>query len=708
MLTRREFLKVGALTLSIIFTPEGYRIFKAEEVPARVNPNIWIELGKDNWLTVFINKSEMGQGIYTGLAMIIADELDFPWDRVKAKASPAGKLYIDPKMGQQLTGGSTSVRNMYTILRQAGASLREMLLLAASKKLDLPLSALSAKGGYIISQGGSIKLPYGEFIELAKKEAIPVKPRLKSSEEFIYIGRSVPRLDLPEKVEGKALFGIDSGFEDMIYAMVERPPVFGSKVKKINHSEAKRVPGVLDIFPIATGVALCGRSPWSCLKARERLKVEWTESPIQNWSNEDFEKFYREQLKERGAEVLRRGKPEENFKHSEIKLEKTYILPFLYHATLEPMCCAVWVKREECLIYVPTQWQTSVIKAAERITGLKEDKIKVFTTYLGGGFGRKANVEFVEEALEISKKTGKPVKLLYTREDDLKSGYFRPMCAAHIKASGDKRGNITSLLFKIAIQPLLNGKASVEGIENMFYGIPNLLVSRIDVNLPVTYWFWRSVGSTHNAFILETFLDKMAKLMKVDPLELRLSLLREEKNAYRVVERAAEKAGWGKRPKKGEFMGLAYHYSFGSHVAQVAEIILDQKRGSIRVPRVTCVIEHGPVTVHPDLIVAQMEGSIVMGLSMALKEEVRFSKGKIESLNFDTYELLTIGEAPEVEVEILNAKRAMGGVGEPGLPPIAPAVANALLWGYGLDIDRLPMKPSYIKSLLTETKRAHL
>jgi isoquinoline 1-oxidoreductase beta subunit len=273
------------------------------------------------------------------------------------------------------------------------------------------------------------------------------------------------------------------------------------------------------------------------------------------------------------------------------------------------------------------------------------------------------------------------------------------MNASVIKASADKKGNLLALSFKIAVQPLLGGRASVEGIENMFYHIPHLQVERVDVDLPVTFWFWRSVGSTHNAFILETFLDKMAKTLRIDPVEFRLKLLKNEPVPTRVVERVAEISGWGKKPKKGEVFGMAYHYSFGSHVAEVAEVIYDEKKGSIRVPKVYCVIDNGPVAVHPDLIRSQMEGAICMGLSAALKEAVKFEKGGIANTNFHAYELLTIDDAPEVEVEILNSDRPMGGVGEPGLPPIAPAVANALLWGYGLDITRLPLTFSYLKTL---------
>jgi isoquinoline 1-oxidoreductase beta subunit len=698
MLTRRELLKMGGLTLSVMLMPDGYRLLKAQEVPKGYSPNVWINLSMDNYLTVFVNKSEMGQGVYTGLPMIVAEELDFPWDRVRVKPAPAGKPYVDPKMGLQLTGGSTSVRNMYQTLRFAGASMREMLLSSASKKLGIPKEHLKAEDGFI--RAGDRLYPYGEFSELAMKENLPLRPRLKDSKDFKYIGRSLPRLDVPEKVHGKAVFGIDTFMDNMVYAVIERPPYFGAKALRVDASGARSVPGVLDVITLTSGVAVCADSFWTCQKAREKLKVEWSESFVKGWEDGDFEKYFLHKLKDRGTATERKGNAERAYEIAKYKVEETYVQPYLYHATMEPMACLAWVGERECLVYAPTQSQTWVLEAARRISGLPEDRIKVITTYLGGGFGRKANVEFVAEALELSKKLKRPVKLLYTREDDIRSGYFRPYSVTRIRLSADDKGNVNSLSFKIAVQPLLGGRASVEGVDNMFYDIPNLLVERVDVELPVSSWFWRSVGSTHNAFSLENALDRIAYESKQDPVDLRLRLLRDNPVAQRVIQRAAELAGWGRRPKHGQAMGIAYHYSFGSHACHVAEVSLDRKSGKVRVHRVIAVIDVGPVIVHPDLIVSQVEGGVIMGLSMALKEAVSFSNGGVANNNFHTYSLLRMDQAPKVEVHILTSRREMGGVGEPGLPPTAPAVANALLWGYGLRINRLPMTPDYIRSLL--------
>ncbi len=684
MITRRDVIKAGGLTLCVMLTPEGYKVLKAQELPKRYAPNLWINISRDNYLTVYVNKSEMGQGVYTGLAMLVAEELDFPWERVRVRPAPAGRAYVDPKMGIQLTGGSTSVRNMYEVLRLAGASMREMIVASASKSLKVPREKIKAKNGFIMVEGKSY--PYGDFADLAIKEPIPPKPRLKEPKEFIYIGKSVPRVDVPEKVEGSAVFGIDSFLEGMVYAVVERPPYFGARPLKIDASPAKRLPEVIDVFPISTGVAVCGESFWACQKARQSLRVEWSESFVKGWEDKDFERYFLQKLKDKGEVVKVNGSPQKVFEESPIKVEETYIQPYLYHATMEPMACLAWVKEDECIVYAPIQSQTWALEAAKRISGLPESKIKIITTYLGGGFGRKANVEFVAEALEISKRLKRPVKLIYTREDDIRSGYFRPYSITHIKASADKDGNLNSLTFKIAVQPLLGGNASVEGVENTPYQIPNLHVERIDVELPVSVWFWRSVGSTHNAFSLETMIDRIAYQIRQDPAELRLRLLKHNPVAYRVVQTAMEKSGWGKKRN----LGIAYHYSFGSHACHVAEVSLE--KGKVKVHRVVAVIDVGPITVHPDLIKSQVEGAIMMGLSMALKEGVSFKDGGVANTNFSGYEILRMDEAPKVEVYILNSKREMGGVGEPGLPPIAPAVANALLWAYGIKVNRLPIK----------------
>ncbi len=688
MMDRRDFLKFCGLSLAVVLTESGCTIAKTSQARS---PILWIDLSEDNYLTIYSNKSEMGQGIHTGLAMIVADELDFPWERVRILPAPVNNAYADPLFGIHLTGGSTSVRNMYGVLRLAGATMRHMLLLAASQRLNIPLSSLKAELGYIYYTQG--KIPYGELVKEATQLNIPQHAPLKKESQFIYIGKGVPRIDSEVKINGEAVFGIDAHINNAVYATVVRAPLYGAKVERIDKTKAKTVKGFLDAFPLGERdkVAIVAESMGTLMKAKDSLQIQWSRDTTSYLDDDKLKTYFLDALQREGevAEIV--GKPEKVIKDSYIKTSSIYVLPYLYHAHLEPLSCCVDVKKDRCIIYTPVQAQSSVLSVAKKVSGLPEEKIHISTTYLGGGFGRKANVEFVEEALIISKTLSKPVKLIYTREEDVKYAKFRPMCAALMEGAIDERGKVVALNCKIAIHSIsISAKSSVEGIADTLYQIPNFRVEYVNVKMPFDTWFWRSVGHSHNAFIMETFIDQLAKLAKKDPVSLRLELLKDER-AKRVISYCAEKAGWGKKPKRGEAMGIAYHFSFGSHCAQAVEVSVD-KKGKIRVDRAVCVMDIGPLVVHPDLARQQVEGGIIMGLSAALKERVSFKGGGVSSLNFDTYNILRIDEIPqEIEVYFLKSNARMGGVGEPPLPPIAPAIANALFWGYDKKITSLPI-----------------
>ena len=693
-MTRRDFFRLGGLSLLIVATPKGFEIVRAGDLK-RHSPRLWINLSEENYLTVLVNKSEMGQGVYTGIAQLVVEELDFPWERVRVMPAPAGKAYIDPYMGLQLTGGSTSIRHMFEIMRSAGAAMREMLIEATSRLWKVPKSRLKAELGYVVDTKTGRKVPYGKVAGLAMKLPVPLYPRLKSPEEFRYIGRSLPRIDLDEKVNGEARFGLDHFFENQLYAVIERPP-FGGRIVSYDPSETRKVKGVTHVFRVGKGVAVCGESPEAVLEGRRRLKVRYSKTSV--GSTEDLKKHYLQLLKKRGLIARRDGDPGEAYEKSERKIELTYLLPYLYHACMEPMACTVKIDKEGCTIYAPTQSQTSVLRHARRITGLPESRIRVITTYLGGGFGRKSNSEFVAEALRIAKKTGRPVKLFYTREDDVQSGWFRPMCAVKLRGSVDGSGMPNSLYFKIAVPAVFEwaiGKerrgvdsAAVSGVANTFYEIPNIHVEFVKSKVRIPVWFWRSVGHTHNAYIMETFMDQLAHLGGKDPVDLRLELLGMHMRAQGVIEKVAEASGWHRGPREGQALGIAYHHSFGTHVAQVAEVSLID--GRVKVHRVVCAVDLGPLVVNPDLVVQQMESGIIMGLSAFLYEGVRFRNGFAVNNNFDTYPILRMGEVPEIEVHIVRSEGEMGGIGEPGLPPIAPAVANALFRITGKPITELP------------------
>ncbi len=701
MINRRDFLKLSGLTLAIAITPSGYRILFAEEA-INFKVNAWINISKENIATVFLNKSEMGQGVYTGLVSVLADEMEFPLENIKVEFAKPEKPYLDPRMRSMLTGGSTSTIHMFIPMRKAGAAARELFLSAGAKVFKVKKEECIAKSGMIIHKPTGRSLRYADLIDIAKRSVIPVKVKLKSPQEWRYIGKSIKRLDTKDKINGKAIFGTDIYLENMIYATVLKPEIWGSRL--ISYSVEKPVSQeITHIFPVSSGIAICGTDIERVWETKEKVNTVWSKSSISNMNHKDMIKKCKNALSKKGVVAKKRGDVEKAFRSAYRKIEAIYTLPYLYHATAEPMNCVVNITKDKAQIWIPTQAQTSTLKTIKRLTGLPESKIEVYTTFLGGGFGRKSAVDFVIDAVEIAKKTKKPVKLFYSREDDVSSGYFRPIHVCKIQASLDEEGNITAWKHKIAAPSLLEftrGKKYkvdpevVRGVRNLPYEVPNLYVEYKKVNFPVPIWYWRSVASSHNAFTVESFIDELAYEAKKDPVDFRIEHLFSDFRASKVIEVAAEKSKWGK-PEYGQAMGIAYHKSFRSHVAQVVEVSVDEKKKDIEIHKVVCVIDLGPITVNPELVKMQMESAIIMGLSTALYEEVQFEKGKIYSTNFDTYRIMRIDKTPKIEVHIINSKGIMGGVGEPGLPPVIPAIANAVFWATGRRIRQLPLLKNF-------------
>ena len=691
-------------------------MLSAEEVAKdkSFNPNVWLQITPDNMVTIVVNKSEMGQGVYTSLPMIVADELEADWKRVKIKVAPAGDKYIDPVWGMQATGGSTSVRHMFEPLRKAGAAAREMLVSAASKKWGVPVSECEASQGNVIHKKSNRKQTYGQLCEDASQLIVPQNPTLKKEGHFRIIGKPFDRLDVIEKVNGSAVFGIDVFVPNMLYASIERPPAYGAQALSYDMEAALKIAGVHYVIDVQSpsygyrGKAVCAESIEKAWKGRTALKVKWDKGSHPELNNESLQKMLIEHLKKDGVVARSDGDTKLALNKASRKVEATYVLPFLYHATMEPMNCTAHVTADKCEIWVPTQNQTGVLKAAEKITGLKPDQIYVHTTYLGGGFGRRFETDVVEEAIQLSKATGRPIKLIWSREEDVKNDLYRPANCCKIEGGIDDKGRLVAWSHKVVVpsifsrvfpQMMKNGidPAAVEGIENMEYEIPNVYVEYVRLDTPVPVGFWRSVGSTHNAFTVECFIDELSHAAKKDSLEFRLNHLKNHKRAYKVLEVAAEKAGWRRPLKKGQGRGIAQHLSFGSYVAQVAEVSVDEKTGTIKVHRVVCAVDCGDV-INPAIITAQMEGGITMGLSAALKEGIELESGGVASSNFHNYELLRMHEAPDIEVHIIRSKEKLGGIGEPGVPPIAPAVANAVFNATGIRLRRLPMKPETVKA----------
>ncbi len=710
-LTRRQFLKMTGtgLAIAVATTSTGFRLLSAAELektgPA-FRPNVWLEVLPDNTVVVTVNKSEMGQGVYTSLPMIVADELDADWKNVRMEVAPAADAYKDPAWGMQSTGGSSSIRHMYEPLRKAGAAAREMLLIAAAREWNVAVKDCAVALGTVRHIKSNRMLTYGKLTKEAARLEVPQNPILKKESQFRYIGKDIPRLDMHAKVNGLAQFGIDSFVPGMLYAAIARPPAYGADLVSSNKDAAQAVSGVRAVVPIHSGMAVCADTIDAAWKGRDALKPNWQNAKYPGLSTESLAKEFVDRLETKGIMARNDGDVMKAFTSSSQKIESLYVLPYLSHATMEPMNCTVHVRSDGCEIWAPTQNQSGVLALAAKLTGLKPEQIHVHTTFLGGGFGRRFERDFVEEALLLSISTGKPVKLVWKREEDMQNDFYRPMNASRIEASLDADGRATAWSHKIVCpsifarvfpQMVKNGidNAAVEGVENMEYEIPNVAVEYVRLDTPVPVGFWRSVGSSHNAFTVESFVDELAAAAKKDPLEFRLGLLKNHPRARKVLEVAADKAGWAKPPALGQARGIAYHLSFGSYVAEVAEVSVDKKTGTIKVHKVTCAVDCGS-TVNPAIVWAQMMGGLTMGLSAALKEKIEIADGGIKSGNFGDYELLRMNEAPDVDVHIVKSGEKVGGIGEPGVPPIAPAVANAVFKATGARIRQLPMKPEAV------------
>jgi isoquinoline 1-oxidoreductase subunit beta len=673
-------------------------------------PNAFLRINTKGKVTLFINKSEMGQGVYTSLPMLIAEELEVDWSAIRVEAAPVAPAYNHTQWGPvQGTGGSSSVRSEWERLRKAGAAARIMLIQAAAETWKVEPATCRAEKSYVIHPPSKKRLSYGQLVNQASRMKSPENIFLKDPKEFKIIGRPMKRLDTRDKINGKAIFGIDVKLPGMLTALVARSPVFGGKVKGFRSEKTKAVPGVKAIVPIPSGVAVVANDFLAARQGRDALEIEWDEGPLADLNTSAQRGQFAEMTQKPGLVAANRGNAAEAMENAPRKLEAEYEVPYLAHACMEPLNCVVDMRDESCEIWTGTQMQTGDRNTAARILGLKPDRVKLHTTYLGGGFGRRANPasDFVSEAAQIAKVIRKPIKLIWTREDDTKGGYYRPMWYDRISAGLDESGSLIAWKHTIVGQSILAGTpfegmikdgldtTSVEGAHDIPYTIPNLHVDLHSPKVGVPVLWWRSVGHSHNAFVVESFIDEAAQAAGKDPFEFRQALLAHHPRHKAVLELAARKAGWGTSLPGGQARGIAVHESFGSFVAQVAEISVSPA-GEVKVHRVVCAIDCGRV-VNPNTVAAQMESGIAFGLTAVLYGEITFKNGRVEQSNFNNYEMLRLNEMPKVEVYIMPSEEALGGVGEPGVPPIAPAVANAIFAATGKRIRRLPIRAEELK-----------
>ena len=664
----------------------------------------------DGVLIVTIGKSEMGQGVYTSLPMLVAEELEADWKNIKVEPAPVAPAYNHTQFGPvMVTGGSTSVRSTWEQLRTAGAAARLMLVAAAAEVWGVKPESCSAQQGYVVHRPTARRLAFGHLAERAAKLEPPKEVTLKEPKDFKVIGTSTRRLDTPAKCDGSAVFGMDVEIPGMLVAVVARPPVFGAKVKSFDDKDSLKVAGVKRVVQIDRGIAVVAEGYWAALQGREALKVEWDEGPLAGLNTEKQFADYAEMAKKPGLSAAKRGEGAAGLDKAAKTIEAVYQVPYLAHAPMEPLNCVAHVHEDGCDIWTGTQMQTTDRNAAAEICGLPPEKVKLTTTYLGGGFGRRAvpDSHFVREAVQVSKAVGAPVKVQWSREDDIQGGWYRPATYNALRGGVDGAGMPLAWSHTIVNQSIAKGTpfeegmihegvdhTSVEGASDAPYAIPHFSVDYHMAPAGVPVLWWRSVGHSFTAFVKECFLDELAHLGGKDPYQLRIDLLKDHPRMAKLVQLVADKSGWGKSLPEGRGRGIAVHESFGSLVAQVAEVSLD-KDDRVRVHRVTCAVDCGRA-VNPDTVRAQMESGIVYGLSAALHGAITFKNGRVEQSNFHDYEVVRIDAMPTVEVHILESGEALGGIGEPGTPPIAPAVANALFAASGLRLRTLPMTPAAV------------
>jgi isoquinoline 1-oxidoreductase beta subunit len=705
--SRRSFLKTSAAVtggLMLGFNLPG-TLGEAMAAGTVHTPNAWVHIADNNVITLLSARSEMGQGVYTSMPMLIAEELHVDISQIKVAAAPPGEVYVNALLGGQLTGGSTSVREGWLKLRVAGAQVREMLITAAAARWAVDRDLVRADKGMVYGPKG-LKSTYGELAEAAARMPVPEKPPMKDPKDFKIVGKRTKRVDTPAKVNGTAQFGIDVKLPGMVYASLAQCPVIGGKVKSFDGAKAKAVAGVIDVVQISDGVAVVASSWWQAKKARDLLSIQWDEGAGAALSDASVIDGTRQALKT--GKVLEITKPQGDvaaaLKGAAKVLEAEYVIPMQAHAPLEPMNFTAHVQGNKALLIGPTQFQQGAQGAVAGALGLKPEDVTLQTTFLGGGFGRRLELDFIVQAAEISKAVNKPVKLLWTREDDMTHDFYRPVGVNQLKAGLDASGKPVAMHFKVASQSVTQrafglpkdtmdpfmAEAAVAG-----YNIANTQHDLVIHDTGIRVGYWRAVSHNMNAFANESFMDELAKSAGKDPYEYRMNLLSGKPRFANVLKLAADKAGWGKPLAKGRALGIALMEGYDTYMAQVAEVSLNDS-GEVQVHRVTVAADLGYM-VNPDTVEAQLQSSIIFGMGAALKHQITMANGRVQETNYHNFQPVRMNEAPKIDIVLVKSTEKPGGIGEPATAVVAPAIANAVAKLTGKRVRRLPITAEVLK-----------
>lgn len=701
--SRRDLLKLGALAGGGLLLGIG---LGGCSKPAALGgaggqPVAWLRIDGDDSITVFVDKSEMGQGVYTALSQLLAEELGVALEAIRVEAAPVAPEYVNNLLGAQITGGSTSIRDGFEKLRKAGAQARTMLLQAAATHWGVAPGELRIDGGAVLH--GKERLSYGALAEAAAKLPIPKEITLKPATEFTLVGKPAKRIDTAAKLDGSATYGIDVKLPGMLHGAIAQCPTLGGKLASFDGSAAEAMPGVKKIVGVGNGVVVVADHYWQARKALEAVKITWDPGANANLGSQGIRSRLRNAATREGRGVRADGDASAAIKTAAKVVRATYDLPLLAHATLEPQCCTADVRTDGADIHAPTQTQTIAQATAAAAAGLKPEQVKIHTTLLGGGFGRRLEVDVIPAAVLASKAVGKPVKVIWSREEDTTHDTYRPPAHDEVVGAFDASGklvawkldltgpSITARMFPPVVATAVDPFA-VEAAANFPYDVPNVAVNYNREEIGIDVGYWRSVSHALNCFVAESFIDELAHAAAQDPYAFRSGLLRKQPRFKRVLDEAASRAGWGKAPA-GHHQGIALMEGYGTYMAQVVEISM--RGNQLAIHRITCAVDCGQM-VNPNIVDQQVEGSILFGLTAALWGEITLAKGQVQQRNFDSYRMLRLPEAPRIDVHLLASGEAPGGIGEPGTAVVGPALANAIFAATGKRLRSLPIAKSGI------------